>query len=278
LNPLLCCVPLLLLAGARGPDVANPEGLWKPLGPPRTGEWRDVYHEEPQTLAEYRRKHPQGLAGSQRRIYLQPLLTRPPADPGALSRIRTLLSASCGHEAVLLAPRPLPREAYDLRRGQVSIARLLPALLESLPGDGLFLLAVTDRDIFIGDTGFTYGWGSLEHRVGVISTYRLDRNEHRERLRRRILGLALHESGHLISLPHCSYFACLMNGVRGLSEADRRPMLLCPVCRSKLCWRLRLAPDRRYEALGTALEAAGLPSEARLAARARAVTGRQKKG
>ena len=49
-----------------------------------------------------------------------------------------------------------------------------------------------------------------------------------------------------------------MNGVRTLREADERPMLLCPVCRAKLCWNLGLEPLARYGMLIPALAKAGL--------------------
>ena len=45
-------------------------------------------------------------------------------------------------------------------------------------------------------------------------------------------------------MAHCVFYRCLMNGVRTLAETDRRPAVLCPVCRAKLCWSFKLDPIR----------------------------------
>lgn len=251
---------LILLYASKKPDVEVPDH-WRPLPPPRTGEWRDVFPETAQTFAEYKAAAPVRADGKRTRLYVQPFLTRPARDPGLLERIRACLAAFHGREARLLPARPLPLEAYDAKRRQVAIARLVPGLIRALPADGIFVLAVTDRDLFVGQLPYTYGWGSLRLRVGAISTARL--GESGPRRLPRAVALALHESGHLLSIPHCGFFPCLMNGARRLSEADRRPWPLCPVCRAKLCWNLGLEPLARYADLERAYTAAGLPGAAR---------------
>jgi len=248
---------LLLLAAAKQPDVAAPGDLWKRLGPPRTGDWRDIYREEGQTFAEYRRSDPVRGTQKRRTIYLQPLLTRPPKDPRLLEDLRLFLGASFGRQARLLPPRPLPARAYLRERRQVSVARLAPSLLASLPEDALFLLAITDRDIFVGKLGYSFGWGSFTLRIGVMSTYRVGWGKDPKARRRRILSLAAHEAGHLLSMRHCTFYGCLMNGARTLAEADRRPLLLCPVCLAKLCWNLGLDPQERYQTLAKAYRRLG---------------------
>jgi len=117
----------------------------------------------------------------------------------------------------------------------------------------------------VGDLSYTYGWGSLSLRIGVLSTARLAAEGDPARWRRRALTLALHEAGHLASLPHCTFFRCLMNGALTPEEADQRPAILCPVCRAKLCWNLDRDPGARDRAVAVALEAAGLPEDARAA-------------
>ena len=139
---------------------------------------------------------------------------------------------------------------------------LVKALRRSLPPDALFVLAVTDRDLFGPRMGFLFGWGSLEHRVAVMSLYRLGRRSRPGILRRRYLALAAHEAGHALSLAHCTFYRCLMNGAYDLRESDARPILLCPVCRKKLCWNLELEPLDRYDRLSRALEREGLENEA----------------
>ena len=150
-------------------------------------------------------------------------------------------------------------------------------VVRRLPDDALFCLAVTDRDIFVGELAYTFGWGSFRFRVGVVSTHRLGAQPDAAR-RRRVLTLAAHEAGHMLSLPHCTFFGCLMNGARTLAEADRRPVLACPVCRAKLCWNLGLDPRARYDTLADAYDGAGLPAAARRARTAKGLTQKSTKG
>jgi hypothetical protein len=69
----------------------------------------------------------------------------------------------------------------------------------------------------------------------------------------------------MLSLPHCTFYRCLMNGALTLGEADARPAALCPVCRKKLCWNLGADPLARERALAEAFQAAGLAADARAA-------------
>jgi len=257
----------VLILAARDPDVAARKGLDQPLPAPQPGDWLWVYPEEGQTFAEYRECDPVRPTPARRTIYLAPFLTRPLADPELLGRVRALLEASFGTEVRILPRAPLPAGAYVPSRRQVAIQALVPRLVRTLPEDALFLLAVTDRDLFVGDLPHTYGWGSLELRAGVFSTARLGAEGDPPRWRRRALTLALHEAGHLLSLPHCTFFRCLMNGALTLEEADRRPATLCAVCRAKLCWNLGTDPGARDLAVADALLAAGLAGDARAAQR-----------
>jgi len=257
----------LLFLAAREPDVAAPKGLFKRLSAPQPGEWLWVFPEEGQTFAEYKASGPVRPTAERRTIYLVPHLTRPLPDPELLARIRAVLEGYFGLEVRTLPRAPLPTGAYVRTRRQVSVQALVPHLVRTLPEDGAFLLAVTDRDLFIGDLPYAYGWGSLDLRVGVLSTARLGAEDDPLRWRRRALTLALHEAGHLISLPHCTFFHCLMNGALTREEADRRPAILCPVCQAKLCWSLGLPPRARDRAVAEALRETGLLEDAREAQR-----------
>lgn len=254
--------PLLLLLAAREPDVSAPPGLFRRLPAPEPGEWLWVYPEEGQTFAEYRDAAPVRPTAERRTIYLAPFLTRPPRDPEMISRIRAVLGASFACEVRTLPPAPLPSGAYVRERHQVQAFALAPHLVGSMPGDALFVLAITDRDLAVGSLSKTFGWGSLKLRVGVLSTARLEAEGEPALYRRRALTLALHESGHLLSLPHCTFYRCLMNGALTLAEADARPAALCPVCRAKLCWNLGTDPKAREQALAKAFADAGLKAEA----------------
>jgi archaemetzincin len=262
----------LLLIAAREPDVAAPEGLFRRLRAPEPGEWLWVFPEEGQTFAEYREADPVRPTAERRTIYLAPFLTRPPRDKELLPRIASVLRAAFGCEVTTLPPAPLPSGSYARDRRQVGALDLAPHLVRTLPADALFLLAVTDRDLSVGKLSYAFGWGSLKLRVGVLSTARLGEGDP-ALSRRRVLTLALHESGHLLSLPHCTFYRCLMNGALALEEADARPAALCPVCRAKLCWNLSIGAKAREEALAEAFFAAGMAEDASASLTIAAATG-----
>lgn len=265
MKTLLAGLILLLAAPNKEPDVLVPPGVWKPLPPPQPGEWRWRFPEAAQTFREYKAARPTRPTPVRKAVYLQPFYTRPPPDARERERIATLLEGFFGHEVRTLPPRALPALCYARGRQQVDVLRLARALAKTLPADALFVLAITDRDLFAGRLQYTFGWGSFKLRVGVLSTRRLaGAGGSDERLRRRrLLTLAAHECCHMLSLPHCAFFSCLMNGARSLEEADARPTLLCPVCRAKLCWNLGLKPLARYGTLAGAWARAGVADAAR---------------
>ncbi len=253
----------LLLLAAREPDVPAPKGLFRPLRAPKAGEWLWVFPEEGQTFAEYRASDPARPTAERRTIYLAPFLTRPARDPETLPRIAAVLRASFACDVAVLPPAPLPSSAYARGRRQVAALALAPHLVREMPADALVVLAGTDRDLSVGNLSDAFGWGSLKLRVGVLSTARLGAEGKPALHRRRLLTLALHEAGHLVSLPHCTFYRCLMNGALTLAEADARPAVLCPVCRAKLCWNLGADPIARERALAKAFADAGMQDDAR---------------
>ena len=50
----------------------------------------------------------------------------------------------------------------------------------------------------------------------------------------RCLKTACHEICHVLGMTHCPYFECLMNGSNLVTEADKKPFALCPICLRKL--------------------------------------------
>ena len=78
----------------------------------------------------------------------------------------------------------------------------------------------------------------------------------------RALKLALHETGHMFGLKHCTAYRCGMNGTNNLAETDRAPMAFCPECERKLWWALGLDIERRYAALIAFAKARGLAEQA----------------
>lgn len=253
--------------GAKSPDVDAPGKLWARLDPPQPGEWLYHFPEPGQTFREYVEGNPVRATEARRRVYVQPWLTRAPEEPALLRRIAELLAALYGREAEVLAPAPLPAIAYARERRRHDVMALARSLRDALPEDALFLLAVTDRDLFASGLEHVYGWASLTDRVAVVSTARLGARDDRGRFLRRALALAAHESGHALSLAHCTFYRCLMNGSNSIEESDRRPAVPCPVCAKKLAWNVGSSRAERYRALARAFAGAGLLDDA---ARARA--------
>ncbi|MGQ0614777.1 MAG: archaemetzincin [Planctomycetaceae bacterium] len=235
-----------------------PGKIWVRLGPAQPEEWLYVFPEQGETFLEYRERGPVRPTPTRRTVYVKPWLTRPLPDPLLLERMRDTLAAFFGARAALLPPSPLPEPAYDHARRQYSVSILIAHLAETLPDDALFLIAVTDRDLRAPGLSHLYGWASLDRRVGVISLARLLDAADPMLFRRRALSLAAHEAGHMLSMAHCIFYRCLMNGCMSLAESDARPFLLCPVCSAKLAWNVGTTPAAHYRAMQQAFETQGL--------------------
>ena len=74
---------------------------------------------------------------------------------------------------------------------------------------------------------------------------------------------AIHETGHMLGIRHCTAYECGMNGSNSLAESDGRPVAFCPECEMKVWWACRVDPESRYERLAEFADAHGLGREAR---------------
>jgi archaemetzincin len=140
-------------------------------------------------------------------------------------------------------------------------------LAPRLPQDALALLGVTMADLFPDPSwNYVFGQARFTERIGVYSLLRYtpefheqpDSPEAQALLLRRSLKVVAHETGHMVSMAHCPFYECLMNGVNSLPELDRSPIWLCPVCLRKLQWNLKLDLRDRYRRLVTFLHRHGL--------------------
>jgi len=83
----------------------------------------------------------------------------------------------------------------------------------------------------------------------------MDKNE--EILLYRCLKTACHEICHVLGMTHCPYFECIMNGSNLVTEADKKPFALCPICLRKLDSYCEIGPEglqERYETLIATIE------------------------
>ncbi len=254
-------------------DALRP--LHAPLPPPRPGDWLDQHPEAGQTFDEYVRLRPHRPVAPRRVIWVQPLgdLTR------SQRRIVTCAVECLGrfyHLPARLAPdvplRAVPPYATRIHpqwgMRQLLTEYLLDSVLRPrIPSDAAAYLAFTAEDLWPGEGwNFVFGQASLHDPVGVWSIHRNgdpDQGEGAYRLcLLRTLKTALHETGHVFSLAHCTAYACGMCGSNHREESDRRPLGFCPECLAKVCWLTGQQPQEHCERMAAFCAEHGLTREA----------------
>jgi archaemetzincin len=235
-----------------------------PLEQPRLGDWLAEHPEPGQTFRQYLAADPVRRGRDKSTLYLCLLgkFSMPQRD--ILERTREYLGLFFDVPVVVhrhLALGNIPAQAKrmhpDWGDDQVLSTYVLHEVLKpDRPDDALAYLALTASDLWPGKGwNFVFGQANLRRRVGVWSIYRNGdpaAGEAAYRLcLRRTLVTATHETGHILTMKHCTAYACLMNGSNHQEERDSRPMHLCPVCLRKLLWNLQAEPVpylRRLEA------------------------------
>lgn len=275
-------IPLVIgLAGGELPtrDLLDSIERLRPLHAPirkaGVGDWLYHHKESGQTFPEYLRGQPVTARGSRRVIYIQPL-----GDFTALQkRILHLTVDFMGHFynlPVAVQPGiPLSRIPLKARRqhpdwGMPQILTtyvLYDVLKPCLPEDAVAYLAFTPSDLWPGDGwNFVFGQASLRQRVGVWSMYRNgDPDAGKEGFKlclMRTLKTAVHETGHMFSMQHCTRYECGMCGSNHRAESDSRPLWFCPECMAKVCWATRTGPLDRFRSLARFCEENDLVAEA----------------
>jgi archaemetzincin len=229
--------------------------LASPLEQPEVGDWLAEHAEPGQTFAAYRDANPVRRGGERTTLYLCLL--------GDFSGPQDQVVQRCGdylglffdvpvrvrrHVPLAEVPARARRTHPDWGDDQIlSTYVLREVLVPDRPDDALAYLALTASDLWPGKGwNFVFGQANLRKRVGVWSLYRNgDPAEGETAYRlclRRTLATATHETGHVLTMKHCTAFACLMNGSNHQEERDGRPLHLCPVCLRKLLWNLQAEP------------------------------------
>jgi len=236
--------------------------LAEPLGKPQPGEWLAEHKESGQTFAQYLAARPVRKSRELTTIYLCLLGDFTPEQKQVLQTTQQYLAIVYQtpvkvHREMSLAdvPARVRRKHPSWGMEQIQTGYVLnEVLLPSRPKDSLAYICFTSSDLYPDEKwNFVFGQASLRDRTGVWSIYRTgDPDESEDALRqclRRTLHTASHETGHILTIQHCTAFACNMNGVNSLPEADRRPLHLCPVCLRKVLWNLQAEPDTYLAAL-----------------------------
>jgi archaemetzincin len=229
----------------------------RPSGP---DDWLANHHETGQTFKEYRRSKPNRLTKNRTTIYVQPIGDFSPAQKKLIGETAELLSRFYNVPTKVLDSLGLdviPSKARRIERGEEQILTtyvLDKVLKPKRPTNAVALLALTTSDLWPGKGwNFVFGQASLSDRVGVWSLARFGNLEGSQsesrRVRMRTFKVALHETGHMLGIAHCTAYECLMNGSNHLAEADSRPLWLCPECVQKVWWGCHADPVKRYETL-----------------------------
>jgi archaemetzincin len=254
--------------------LLQPGRDFRPLPPPRRGDWLDTYEEPGQSFEEFRRSAAARTTDC-RRIYLLPLEGPEVVPDDCLSRFVRFTEAFFMLDVSLLPPCRIDDAPLEVRSDpewglyQWCAADILHELVTRRPEDALCLLAITASDLYPHALmNYTFGLAAVDQRVGVCSVARFGPPYCREshhgngRLACRGCRLLAHELGHLLGLQHCVYYACLMNGSTTLAEGDARPLHLCPIDLHKLQWLTGFDLEERYRRLSRLWRELGADEEA----------------
>jgi archaemetzincin len=232
------------------------------LGKPEPGDWLDRFPEVGQTYEQYVRSHPVRANTARSVIYVQPLGDFSPSQQKIIERASEFLGLyfqlpvktrqSLSLDTIPITARRKPSGG---RSEQILSTYVLDRVLKPrLPKDAVALIAFTTADLWPGQGwNYVFGQASLADRVGVWSIHRYGDPAGGDDASRlcllRTLKTATHETGHMFSMPHCTFYECNLCGSNHLVEGDRHPLELCPVCLAKLCYATGADPAKRFHAL-----------------------------
>ena len=255
--------------------MAKLRPLYQKLGKPQPGDWLTAHREPGQTFQEYLKSDPVTLGERRRVIYIQPLgdftdKQRKILDLTADFMGRFFNTAVKMNETLPMTVIPSKARRTHPTWGdkQILSTSVLDEVLRSrLPKDAFAMIAFTAGDLWPGEGwNFVFGQASLRDRVGVWSMYRFgDPGQSDQALRLcllRTMKTAVHETGHMLSIQHCTAYECGMCGSNSLPEADRRPLAFCPECMAKVCWAASAPPAERFRKLAAFCRDNGLKDQA----------------
>ncbi len=158
-----------------------------------------------------------------------------PVPALATKSISAHLAAYLGLEAEVLAPRSSPEYALDRRRLQYDAGPILKTMGNEPSAGCAKVVGVLEQDLFIPIFTHVFGEAAQGGRCALVSLHRLQRNPDGSPLPEavwleRAAKVALHETGHLFNLLHCTDERCLMHFCGDVLELDRTPLFFCRYC------------------------------------------------
>ncbi len=231
------------------------------VSPENFNGWQTAFRDPVQDFDAYRASGPMRPTAARKVFVLQPI---GPFDEKQ-KKLLADVAAYCGacFQLPVRVEKPLglginakTRPAQGVAAGgvQYDASAFIYQLHQKLPPDAAFYVGVTMADLGAGDLNFVFGQGSLDFRVGIYSLCRYfpefsgrkgQPGDEKIGLRRSCQVLA-HETGHLLGMPHCLFYKCVMNGSNGLGDADAAPLDFCPICHRKLLYNLGCDPEKRF--------------------------------
>jgi archaemetzincin len=238
--------------------------LHSELAPPKDGDWLIDHPETGQTFKEYIHTKPLGQTETRTKLYLAILSNLDSIQMSIALQTKEYLSIfyQCETELITLKVdySAIPEKYYrNNEKEEIQVLTdffLKKLLVDNLPADAFAMIGCTTYDIFPDPQwNFVFGQASLNNRVGVWSMRRLGNpTEYPDMLDKAILRnlkIASHETGHILSMKHCIYYDCIMNGSAHISETDNKPVYLCPVCLGKVDYNRHFALQDRFQKLET---------------------------
>lgn len=242
------------------------------LGPVKSGDWLENNLELGQTFNQYANNRHIELTKERGKLYVLPLGEFDENQKKIVELSAEFLGVYYACEVELLETIGLDAIPQQARRvhpswgvRQINSQHVLHQTLPPLVADDAFaLIAFTSSDLFPDESyNFVFGQASPTGRVGVWSLFRNgDPKVEFEKVLRRTLKTASHETGHMFTIYHCVAYDCNMCGCNSLEEADRRPLYMCPECLGKVILATGCEPVQRFESLRSFCQRNGLQEDA----------------
>jgi archaemetzincin len=94
-------------------------------------------------------------------------------------------------------------------------------------------LFIVDSDGYVEGLNFVFGIALPKEAVALVFNKRL-LSEDGNLYKLRLLKEVLHETGHLLGLPHCTDPSCVMSFSNSVLDVDRKKAEFCGRCKNKL--------------------------------------------
>ena len=236
------------------------------LKEPEFGDWLRSFKEPGQTLEEYAVTTQNRKTASRHTLHFRPFSDLSRIQKKTIGPIKEYLQIFFDVKVEQLPQRSVQKKYYHRGRRQYHAEKIIYELAEKVPANSLGLFGLMGSDLYVDDLNFVFGVAYLQKRASLQSLNRFGTKKHP--LLSRALKLVAHEIGHMFGLDHCVFYECVMNGTNSLSETDRRPHHLCPVCIAKLHSNIRFDPAMRYQKLAAYFKKEGFREEAAFCKRA----------